>query len=175
VYCGGVLQHIPDIGVITNYFKEGLRVLKPNGILNFSIQVWMLFRKGGIMSDRTGAQVKSSDIEFILNEMGHELVRIYYDEKDPIPHYNILIRKLDEAAASENISSRKLKPYVIEESIVEKMDVRTGIFEDLASYENMRQHWAVKIRRGITFFKQPKFHPVVKRVLLFGKKVLGRK
>lgn len=165
IYSGGVLQHIPDIAVITNYFYEGLRVLKPNGILNYSIQVWMVLRKGGIHGDRIGAQITAADIEAILNKTGHELLTIYFDEKDPLPHFNIIIRKLDLGLAQVNIQNRKSAPYSIKQDIVEKMNVRTGIFEDLESYTNHRLAWAKTSRRKITFFKQPVYYGLWKRLV----------
>jgi ubiquinone/menaquinone biosynthesis C-methylase UbiE len=174
VYSGGVLQHIPDIDVIINYFHEGLRVLKTNGILNYSIQVWMILRKGGIQGDRVGAQIRAKDIETILNKTGHELLKIYYDENDPIPHFNIIIRKVDSITALKNIEYRKLSPFLITKEAVEKMDVRTGIFEDLASYSKHRIDWAKKTKRKITFFKQPVIHEFLLR-LFFYLRLLVRK
>jgi ubiquinone/menaquinone biosynthesis C-methylase UbiE len=152
VYSGGVLQHIPRIDVITNYFREGLRVLKPGGLLNFSVQVWMILRKGGVQGDRVGAQVRATDIEEILNEMGHELVAIYYDDIDPVPHFNIVIKKLEEDEAKKNIEARKSSPYKIDPKMIEIRQVRTGIFEDLPSYTEFRKIWSQKHAKQITFF-----------------------
>jgi ubiquinone/menaquinone biosynthesis C-methylase UbiE len=173
IYSGGVLQHIPDIDVIMNYFHEGLRTLKTNGILNYSVQVWMISRKGGIQGDRVGAQIRASDIEIILNKTGHELLRIYFDAKDPIPHFNIIIKKLDPIISLRNIEERKLKPYSISHDIVEEMDVRTGIFEDLESYSNHRIDWARQNKRKITFFKQPVVSALLVRLIYYSKNLLG--
>lgn len=154
LYCGGVLQHIPNIDVVTNYFREGLRVLKPGGILNFSVQVWMVLRKGGVLGDRVGAQIRSSDIEKILNDLGHELITIYFDDKDPIPHYNILIKKNNDSDALEAINKRKKTPFVISPAIVQIKNCRTGIFEDLESYSDFKRRWAAKKSKQNTFFNR---------------------
>jgi ubiquinone/menaquinone biosynthesis C-methylase UbiE len=152
VYSGGVLQHIPDIKVILNYFYEGIRVLKVGGVLNFSVQVCMTLRQGGIEGDRVGAQILASDIESLLNETGAELKTIYFDEKDPVPHYNILIKKVDEDLAKENIERRKKVSFKIDENIVQKINVRTGLFEDLESYSKFRDIWFKKSNNKVTFF-----------------------
>lgn len=152
VYSGGVLQHIPDIEVVMNYFVEGLRVLKPGGILNFSVQTWMNSRQGGVDGDRVGAKILATDIDTILNSTGHELHAIFSDPKDPRPHFNILIRKAAPEVAQENIATRLNKPIKIEPQIVENLAVRTGIFEDLESYSNHRNVWK-QPQRAITCFE----------------------
>jgi ubiquinone/menaquinone biosynthesis C-methylase UbiE len=152
-YSGGVLQHIPEIDIITNYFREGLRVIKPGGILNFSIQVWMILRKGGVQGDRVGAQIRATDIEKILNDTGHDLVAMYFDDIDPVPNYNIIIKKLSDEDAQKNIESRKANPYKIDPKMVQIKKIRTGIFEDLETYTIFRDLWAKKRSKNITFFK----------------------
>ncbi len=165
VYSGGVIQHIPDINIITNYFEEGLRVLKVNGVLNYSVQVWMIIRKGGIHGDRVGAQIRATDIEKVLNKTGHELVQIYFDEHDPEPHFNIIIKKVDKATAIENITNRRQNPFKIDEGIVKNMNVRTGSFEDLESFTHFKTLWKKKRTKKVTFFKQPISH-LLKQVIL---------
>ena len=155
VFCGGVLQHIPDIDVITGYFREGLRVLKPGGVLNFSIMVWMTSRKGGVHGDRVGAKVVSADIDAILNDTGHNLLAIYTDPKDPYPHFHILIRKQQAHLALLKRLKRRREPFKIKHDHITNMNVRTGIFEDLPSYSTMREQWATGERRRVTFFWKP--------------------
>ncbi len=154
VYSGGVLQHIPDINVIMGYFEEGLRVLKPNGLLNFSFQVWMTSRQGGVNGDRMGAQIRATDIEDILKKTGNKLVNIYHDPKDPFPHYNVVIKKCTPSKGKENIQINSKLSGSIKPEVVTEMSVRTGIFEDLPSYQNLRMHWANGPSKKITFFKQ---------------------
>ncbi len=170
VYSGGVLQHIPDIEVIMGYFNEGLRVLKPGGLLNFSFQVWMTSRQGGVNGDRMGAQVRSSDIELLLNKTGHELINIFHDPQDPFPHYNVIIKKCSQTQSKSNIKNRTSNPKVISSKILTNMAVRTGIFEDLDSYDNLKMHWAKGPNKQITFFNQGSFisnyfHKIKKKFL----------
>jgi SAM-dependent methyltransferase len=155
VYCGGVLQHIPDIDVIAGYFSEGLRVLKPNGILNFSIQTWMTSRVGGISSPRIGAMVLAKDIDTLLNETGHKLIAIYDDVEDPVPHFNIVLSKRDPVAAQKSITSRASDPVRISSNDVTPRKLRTGIFEDLPSYTQLSLLWVNGRKRPITFFTAP--------------------
>lgn len=156
VYSGGVLQHIPDIDVVTNYFLEGMRVLKPGGILNFSVQTWMNSRQGGVDGDRVGAKILATDIDNILNSSGHELFTIFSDRKDPMPHFNILIRKVKAEIAQANITTRSKHPLKLQPQVVEELAVRTGIFEDLESYSNLRKAWQ-QPQRTITFFEKTHF------------------
>lgn len=175
VYSGGVLQHIPNIDVITNYFEEGLRVLKENGILNFSIQVWMISRKGGRIGPRVGAKVLANDIEKILNRTGDELLVIYYDEKDPIPHFNIIIKKMDSLTRQTNYTARMKEPFKIDSNKdIQKMSIRTGCFEDLISYENFRKDWARRGKRRVTFFSDSLFQNFVDSSSYFFNKLTKR-
>jgi ubiquinone/menaquinone biosynthesis C-methylase UbiE len=154
-FCGGVLQHIPDIEVITGYFYEGLRVLKPGGTLNYSIMVWMTSRIGGVEADRVGAKIVAADIDRIINDTGHNLAAIFCDLYDPLPHFQILIRKASRPAAAMRWVKRRLKPIHIGPSHITPMNVRTGAFEDLPSYDRLRALWSAGKRRPVTFFSEP--------------------
>ena len=171
VYSGGVLQHIPEIGVIMNYFNEGLRVLKVGGVLNFSIQVCMTIRRGGLEGDRVGAQVLASDIETLLNKTGAELMAIYFDKKDPVPHYNIVIKKGEESQMLENIEKRKSDPFVIDPNSIRKTSVRTGIFEDLPTYSKFRKLWSGQSNQRVTFFDKKSKSAFIPYLKYYGKSV----
>ncbi|MFT5055323.1 MAG: ubiquinone/menaquinone biosynthesis C-methylase UbiE [Pseudoalteromonas distincta] len=171
VYSGGVLQHIPEINVIMNYFNEGLRVLKEGGLLNYSIQVCMTLRQGGLEGDRVGAQVLASDIETLLNKTGAELMAIYFDEDDPVPHYNIVIKKVGESQRLQNIEKRKIDPFVINPSLIRKTSIRTGIFEDLPTYKKFRKLWSSKSNRRVTFFDKKSKSSFIPYLKYYGKSV----
>ncbi|HRX39048.1 MAG TPA: class I SAM-dependent methyltransferase [Parvularculaceae bacterium] len=155
VFCGGVLQHVPDIDVIMGYFREGLRVLKPGGVLNYSVMVWMKSRKGGIEGDRVGAKIVASDLEALLNDTGHLLTAIFSDPQDPNPHFQIMLRKSAPFAAALRSIKRRISPFEITPSSVTPMKVRTGTFEDLPSYTKLRAQWASGKRKPVTFFSRP--------------------
>jgi len=145
-YSGGVLQHIPERDVIMNYFLEGMRVLRPGGILNYSFQTWYTSREGGVDGNRVGAQLLASDFESLMAGRPWRLLGAVADPDDPIPHLNVVIEKAtDPPRRGQKLRKRK----------VVDMPVRTGIFEDLASYEDFRKRWASntpKTRRRVTFW-----------------------
>jgi len=128
-YSGGVLQHIKDLGVIVGYFHEGLRVLKPGGTLNYSIQIWM---DDIVSGHNIGKKVTAADLEAILAEHDCELLALVEDPKDPIPHMNVIIRKRSNARPEQPARGQVNRSLVIEQP------VRTGIWEDLPSYQNFK-------------------------------------
>lgn len=133
VYSGGVLQHIKELDVILGYFREGMRVLKPNGMLNFSFQTWM---DDVISGHNIGKKVTARDLEGVL--AGFDILALVEDVKDPVPHMNIIVCKRPGRG-------------VVEKSLLVEKPMRTGIWEDLPSYENFRALWA-KPRRALTFW-----------------------
>lgn len=145
VYSGGVLQHIPSLDVILNYFKEGIRILKPGGILNYSFQTWYTSREGGVDGNRVGAQITASDIHLALMGLNFEVLSIVVDPKDPIPHMNLLLRKTEGPVNSRKQKLRRRK--------VHHQDVRTGIFEDLESYTDFRNRWRKRKPHPVTFWR----------------------
>ena len=145
VYSGGVLQHIPSLDVILNYFKEGVRILEPGGILNFSFQTWYTSREGGIDGNRVGAQVTATDIEAALKGVNVKVLSIVVDPKDPIPHMNLLLEK-----TNSPVSARKQK---LKQRKIHFQDVRTGIFEDLESYSDFRHRWKTRKPHPVTFWQ----------------------
>lgn len=141
-YSGGVLQHIKDLDVIKGYFHEGLRVLKPGGTLNFSIQTWM---NDVVKGANVGKKVTARDIDAVLAEHDCELLALLEDPNDPLPHMNLIIRL---RSVGEPVNVRKqLVP-----SLVKRQAVRTGIWEDLESYQNFRTAWGGP-RRIVTFWE----------------------
>lgn len=125
------------------------------GVLNYSIMVWMTSRQGGVQGDRVGAKVVSADIDRIINDSGHELAAIFSDPKDPMPHYQILLRKAPPLIAAARRFKRRFAPFRITPEHVTPMSVRTGVFEDLPSYGQLRKRWASGGQRPITFFTAP--------------------
>lgn len=134
-YCGGVLQHVTDVSTITGYFREGLRVLRVGGILNFGIQTWHTAAHTGPNTVRIGAKVTAAHIEQILWEESCELVALVEDPDDPVPHFNIILRKTNAPSPV---------PFILSEEDVIPMPIRSGIFEDLPSYKNLRMRWNEK-------------------------------
>jgi hypothetical protein len=130
--------------VILNYFKEGIRILKPGGILNYSFQTWYTSREGGVDGNRVGAQITASDIQSALKGLDAKVLSIVVDPKDPIPHMNILLQKTDGPVSPRKQRLKKRK--------VHYQDVRTGIFEDLESYTDFRKRWKNGKPHPVTFW-----------------------
>jgi ubiquinone/menaquinone biosynthesis C-methylase UbiE len=90
VFSGGVFQHIPDREVLANYIHEGLRVVELNGLYLFTFQVWQTNTTG---KDRVGAKITANWLNSILKNTNAEILEISSDDKDPIPHYSVILRK----------------------------------------------------------------------------------
>jgi ubiquinone/menaquinone biosynthesis C-methylase UbiE len=130
VYSGGVLQHIKELDVIKGYFREGLRILKPGGTLLYVIMTWM---DDVLKGSNIGKRLRAADVEDALKGMDCRVATLIEDPKDPVPHLLIALRK-------EPGTARLTK------SMVQQEDYRTGIWEDLPSYENFRKLWTGKRR-----------------------------
>ncbi len=138
-YSGGVLQHIKEIDVILGYFREGLRVLKPGGTLNFSIQTWM---DDVIVGHNIGKKVTVGNLETVLSEFDCQVLALIVDPRDPVPHMNVIVRRIAMDGA---------RPVKVDQSLLQEQPVRTGIWEDLPSYANFKALWA-RPPRAVTFW-----------------------
>ncbi|WP_165867684.1 class I SAM-dependent methyltransferase [Mesorhizobium sp. DCY119] len=141
-YCGGVLQHIKVLSVILDYFREGLRILKPGGLLNYSIQTWM---DDIVSGNNIGKRITANDLNKVLSEFDCEALALIEDPKDPVPHLNVVILKKSDEFLASTVQAQ------LRDTLLVRQDVRTGIWEDLPSYQKFARLWAGP-RKNVTFW-----------------------
>ena len=72
-----------------------------------------------------------------------EVLELVEDPSDPVPHMNLILRKLP---------ARKFAMHKVKKSLLTSQAVRTGIFEDLESYEKFRALWSKPGTKPVTFW-----------------------
>lgn len=139
VLTSGVLQHIPYRSVIEGYLLDAVRVLKPNGLFQFTFQVWFINITG---SGRIGAKFTASWLNKVFNDLPVKIIEITSDPQDPLPHFSVLLEKVKQTGKVDFKSQKVLNiPW------------RTSCWADMAS---MAKHRGLqqKGQRKITFYDE---------------------
>lgn len=90
VVSAGVFQHIPDITAITTYIREGLRALKPGGILLFQFEGNRVAEVG---YDQVGARITARQLDSALAGERFRICEVSCDPRDPVRNIVCVLAK----------------------------------------------------------------------------------
>ncbi len=139
VCTAGVFQHITHIGVILSYLREGLRVLRPGGLLLFQFEANKTEAEG---ERGTGARIHAQALDEGLGDLSFDICEMSLDPLDPIRNMVIVLRRTD-APARE--TDRFAAFPVTERRWI------SGVYDDIrtksAMHENLKKQF-----KPMTFF-----------------------
>lgn len=86
----GVFQHIPSREILQSYIEEAIRVLKPDGLFQFTFQAFQknIEGKGGV-----GAKMTADWLNKVFSGLNAQLLEMTFDIDDYVPHITVIVRK----------------------------------------------------------------------------------
>ena len=148
VFSTGVFQHIPHFEIIGGYIEHGLALLRDGGILLIQFQ-GHLVKEVGVGT--SGAKITASKLNARLKKphLNYSIQEINIDPDDPTNQIFLVLQKIPkDTPISEAEKDFETTPMI-------DRAFRTGVFDDLKSYNELREAWALKKRGGgarLTFY-----------------------
>jgi SAM-dependent methyltransferase len=132
IFSSGVFQHIVVIDVIINYIKKSINILSENGIFLFQFMGFYTRLEG---SGECGAKITAKMLNKYLKyekSISFKIKEINIDPEDPMKQIFIILQKTN----SFNELDRDFEKFKMI-----KRNFRTGVFDDLKSYNDTRKLW----------------------------------
>lgn len=136
-YCctAGVFQHITHIDVILSYIREGLRALKPGGLILFQFEANHVDAEG---EGGSGARIHAKALDEGLSAVPFSICEVSIDPLDPTRNMVIVLRKEGEGKQAEN-------PSFFDVPLTEKRWI-SGVYDDIqtksAMHDNLKRDFA---------------------------------
>lgn len=130
VVSAGVFQHITDFDAILSYIREGLRVLRPNGLMLFQFEGNRTSETG---SGQVGAKISAKGLDLGLQNEMFKILEVSEDPTDKVRNIVVVIQKCRPELAEEKLFTQ---------FPIQKKAWLEGVYDDIKTKTRMHERQA---------------------------------